>query len=74
MTEELARENGLKVDMENYQKLFERTPRKSRMGSEAKFKGGLASTGEMKTKYHTATHLLNAALKSFRRPCTSKRR
>ena len=33
------------------------------MGSEAKFKGGLASTGEMETKYHTATHLLNAALK-----------
>ena len=33
------------------------------MGSEQKFKGGLASTGEMETKYHTATHLLNAALK-----------
>ena len=63
MTEELARENGLKVDMENYQKLFEEHQAKSRMGSEAKFKGGLASTGEMETKYHTATHLLNAALK-----------
>ena len=36
---------------------------KSRAGSEQKFKGGLASTGEMETKYHTATHLLNAALK-----------
>ncbi len=63
MTEELAKENGLKVDMENYQKLFEEHQAKSRMGSEAKFKGGLASTGEMETKYHTATHLLNAALK-----------
>ena len=63
MTEELAKENGLKVDMENYQKLFEEHQAKSRMGSEAKFKGGLASTGEMEVKYHTATHLLNAALK-----------
>ena len=37
--------------------------KKSRAGSEQKFKGGLASTGEMEVKYHTATHLLNAALK-----------
>ena len=36
---------------------------KSRAGSTAKFKGGLASDGEIETKYHTATHLLNAALK-----------
>ena len=63
MTEELAIENGLKVDLEGYQKLYEKHQAKSRMGSEAKFKGGLASTGEMETKYHTATHLLNAALK-----------
>ncbi len=63
MTEELAKENSLKVDMEGYQKLFEEHQVKSRMGSEAKFKGGLASTGEMEVKYHTATHLLNAALK-----------
>ena len=63
MTEELAAENNLKVDLDGYQKLFEEHQAKSRMGSEAKFKGGLASTGEMETKYHTATHLLNAALK-----------
>ena len=63
MTEELGAECGLKVDFEGYQKLFEEHQAKSRMGSEAKFKGGLASTGEMETKYHTATHLLNAALK-----------
>ena len=63
MTEELAKEEGLEVDMKNYQKLFEEHQAKSRMGSEAKFKGGLASTGEMEVKYHTATHLLNAALK-----------
>ena len=63
MTEELAKEYGLEVDMQNYQKLFEEHQAKSRMGSDIKFKGGLASTGEMETKYHTATHLLNAALK-----------
>lgn len=63
MTEELAKEEGLKVDMSDYQKLFKAHQEKSRMGSEQKFKGGLASTGEMETKYHTATHLLNAALK-----------
>ena len=63
MTEELAKEEGLEVDMKNYQKLFEEHQARSRMGSEAKFKGGLASTGEMEVKYHTATHLLNAALK-----------
>ena len=63
MTEELAKEQNLTVDMANYQRLFEEHQAKSRMGSEAKFKGGLASTGEMETKYHTATHLLNAALK-----------
>ncbi|MBE6345530.1 MAG: alanine--tRNA ligase, partial [Spirochaetaceae bacterium] len=34
-----------------------------REGANQKFKGGLASTGEIETKYHTATHLLNAALK-----------
>jgi alanyl-tRNA synthetase len=63
MTEELAHEQGLEVDMTDYKKLFEEHQAKSRMGSEQKFKGGLASTGEVETKYHTATHLLNAALK-----------
>ena len=63
MTEELAKEQDLEVDMSDYQKLFAEHQEKSRMGSDQKFKGGLASTGEMETKYHTATHLLNAALK-----------
>ena len=63
MTEELAKEQGLEVDMSDYQRLFKEHQEKSRLGSEQKFKGGLASSGEMETKYHTATHLLNAALK-----------
>ena len=62
-TEELAKENGMKIDKEGFEKLFKEHQEKSRTGAEQKFKGGLASTGEMETKYHTATHLLNAALK-----------
>ena len=63
LTEELAKEQGLTVDMEGFKAKFEEHQAKSRAGSEQKFKGGLQSTGEMETKYHTATHLLNAALK-----------
>ena len=63
LTEELAKEQNLSVDIEGFKKKFEEHQEKSRAGSAQKFKGGLASTGEMETKYHTATHLLNAALK-----------
>ena len=63
LTEELAKEQGLTVDIDGFKAKFEEHQAKSRAGSEQKFKGGLASTGEMETKYHTATHLLNAALK-----------
>ena len=63
VTQDLAREAGLKVDTTEFDKLFKEHQEKSRMGSEQKFKGGLAGTGEQEVKYHTATHLLNAALK-----------
>ncbi len=63
VTEELASENGMKIDKEEFKKLFKEHQEKSRAGAEQKFKGGLAGAGEMETKYHTATHLLNAALK-----------
>lgn len=63
VTSDLAKENNMTIDMDGFKELFKLHQEKSRAGSEQKFKGGLASTGEMETKYHTATHLLNAALK-----------
>ncbi len=63
LTEELCNERGIEVDTEGFKEKFKAHQELSRAGSSEKFKGGLASTGEMETKYHTATHLLNAALK-----------
>lgn len=62
-TEELASEQGLKVDIAGFKNHFEEHQAKSRVGAEQKFKGGLSSSNDMNIKYHTATHLLNAALK-----------
>ena len=63
VTKELAEENGYEVDLKEFEELFKKHQEKSRAGSEAKFKGGLAEQTEETIKYHTATHLLNAALK-----------
>ena len=63
LTIELAMEKNIKVDEEGFKAKFKEHQEKSRAGSEQKFKGGLAGNGEIETKYHTATHLLNAALK-----------
>ena len=63
VTQDLAEEQGIKIDSTEFDRLFKEHQEKSRMGSEQKFKGGLSGNGEMETKYHTATHLLNAALK-----------
>ncbi len=62
MTLELANENGLTFDMEEFNKLFKEHQDKSRAGAEQKFKGGLADHSEQTTAYHTATHLLHKAL------------
>lgn len=62
LTMEFAKENGLTVDMEGFREKFKEHQEKSR-GNLEKFKGGLAGHSEIETKYHTATHLLNAALK-----------
>lgn len=63
LTVELASEMGIKVDEEGFKEKFKAHQELSRAGAKEKFKGGLASTGENETMYHTATHLFNAALK-----------
>ena len=63
LTVELAKELNIDVDVEGFKEKFKAHQELSRQGAKEKFKGGLASTGEMEVKYHTATHLLNAALK-----------
>ena len=63
LTVELASEKNIVVDVDGFKEKFKAHQELSRAGSTAKFKGGLASSGEMEVKYHTATHLLNAALK-----------
>ena len=63
ITADLAKEQGFEIDLTGFEKLFKEHQEKSRMGSEQKFKGGLAEQNEQTIKYHTATHLLNAALK-----------
>ena len=63
VTKDLATENGLKVNMEEVNDLFKKHQEKSKQGSDKKFKGGLAGNSEKEIQYHTATHLLNAALK-----------
>ena len=63
LTVELANERGLKVDEDGFKERFKAHQELSRTASAGKFKGGLAGNSEIETRYHTCTHLLNAALK-----------
>lgn len=63
LTIEEAKDRGMDVDVDGFYEKFREHQEKSRTASKGKFKGGLSGNTEIETKYHTATHLLNAALK-----------
>jgi len=63
LTEELAAEKGLKINRADFDEAFKKHQELSRAGGEQVFKGGLQDHSEIATKYHTATHLLQKALK-----------
>jgi alanyl-tRNA synthetase len=67
LTQELAAEQGLNVDLDDFNNRF-KTHQDASRGENGTFKGGLADNSGETTKLHTATHLLNAALKSIISP------
>jgi len=65
LTQEIAKEKGLTVDEKGFKVELFKHQEISKQGAEQKFKGGLSGTGEMETKYHTATHLLHQSLRDI---------
>ncbi len=73
ITEELAKERGISVDIEGFKAKLEEHQSKSRTASEGRFKGGLADHSEITVRYHTSHHLLLAALRKILGPDVHQR-
>lgn len=63
LTVEMAKERNFDVDMAGFHAAFAKHQELSRQGAEQKFKGGLADASEATARLHTATHILQAALR-----------
>lgn len=66
LTQEILQEKGLEIPtLDSFEQAQKDHQERSRTASAGLFKGGLADTSEMSTKYHTTSHLLLAALRKI---------
>jgi len=63
LTAELAEEHGLSADLAGFDTLFKQHQERSRKANQGRFAGGLADQSERTTHLHTATHMLQQALR-----------
>ncbi|MCK4438386.1 alanine--tRNA ligase [Candidatus Bathyarchaeota archaeon] len=63
ITKDLGQENDIFVDVDGFHEEFQMHQKVSRASADKKFGSGLADTAKETVKLHTATHLLNEALR-----------